>query len=132
MKVTVQDINLNQLKLKLNDTQKKEEKITTRFKAVNDEDARNKECLDKKLAEVKRHLSHREKDYNEYNDHERHNGEVLIEKAVKTTIQILYDKVLFDTYDNADEILKDFLFIEVNDRRRTDVNQINAIDKVIQ
>ena len=48
----MQDINLNQLKLKLNDTQKKEEKITTRFKAVNDEDVRNKECLDKTLAEV--------------------------------------------------------------------------------
>ena len=36
--------------------------------------------------------------------------EVLIQRAVKTTIQILYDKGLFDNYDNADEVIKDFLF----------------------
>ena len=37
--------------------------------------------------------------------------EVLIERAVKTTIQILYVKGLFDNYDNADEILKIIYFL---------------------
>ena len=30
--------------------------------------------------------------------------EVLNQRAVKTTIQILYDKSLFDDYENADKI----------------------------
>ena len=29
---------------------------------------------------------------------------------MKTTIQILYDKGLFDNYANADKVLEDFLF----------------------
>ena len=33
--------------------------------------------------------------------------EILIEKAVKTTIRTLYDEGFFDNYDNADEVLKD-------------------------
>ena len=32
--------------------------------------------------------------------------EVLIGRAVKTTIQKLYDKDFFDNYDNADVVLK--------------------------
>ena len=36
--------------------------------------------------------------------------EILIQRAVKTTIQILYDKGLFDNYANADKVLEDFLF----------------------
>ena len=36
--------------------------------------------------------------------------EVLIQRTVKTTIQILYDKCLFDSYDKAVKVLKDFLF----------------------
>ena len=36
--------------------------------------------------------------------------EVLIERADKTTIQILYDKCLLDSYDKAVEVFKDFLF----------------------
>ena len=32
--------------------------------------------------------------------------EVLIEKAVNTTIKTLYDSDLFDNFDNADEVLK--------------------------
>ena len=35
-------------------------------------------------------------------------SKVSIEKAVKTTKQLLYDEVLFDNYDNADEVLKSF------------------------
>ena len=40
---------------------------------------------------------------------------------MKTTIQILYDNGLFDNYDNADDFLKDFLFVE---RRRPDLEEI--------
>ena len=37
--------------------------------------------------------------------------EVVIERAVKTTIQILYDIRLFNQFDNAGE-MKDFSFTE--------------------
>ena len=32
------------------------------------------------------------------------------------TIQTLYDEGFFDIYNNADEVLKDYLFIEDNER----------------
>ena len=41
---------------------------------------------------------------------------------MKTTIQILYDKGLFDHYTNADKVLEDFLFTT---RRRGDLEKIN-------
>ena len=34
----------------------------------------------------------------------------LIQRAVKTTIQILYDKGLFDSFQNAEEVVKDIFF----------------------
>ena len=39
---------------------------------------------------------------------------VLIRRAVKTTIQILYDECFFDHFNNrnAYEVLKDFVFVE--------------------
>ena len=43
--------------------------------------------------------------------------EILIPRSVETTIQILYDKGLFDGFPNVDEVLKDFLFVT---RRRPD------------
>ena len=45
----LQDLNSNQLKLEVNDTYKKDEKITTNFVAVKDEDIINKGYLDEKL-----------------------------------------------------------------------------------
>ena len=33
----------------------------------------------------------------------------LMEKAAKPNIQLLYDKGFFDNFDNADEVLKDYL-----------------------
>ena len=53
----VQDINLNQLKLKVNDTCKKDEKVTTKFKPSHDEDVKNKAYLDKKLSKIEGRLS---------------------------------------------------------------------------
>ena len=39
------------------------------------------------------------------------------------TIQISYAKVLFDNYGNADQVFKDYLLVEVNDRHRPDLEQ---------
>ena len=41
------------------------------------------------------------------------------------TIQTLYDKGLFDNSDNTDEVLKNYLPIEVNQRRRPDSDPNN-------
>ena len=45
----VQDLNINQLKLQVYDNYKKDEKITTNFEAVNDEDVIIKAYLDEKF-----------------------------------------------------------------------------------
>ena len=57
-------------------------------------------------------LSKLEKDFNEFKlqNNKQSVEEILIQRAVKTTIQILYDKGLFDNYANADRVLEDILF----------------------
>ena len=60
----LQDLNINQLKLEVHDTYKKDEKITTNLKAVDDEDAINKAYLNEKLKKIDGHISYIEKDYN--------------------------------------------------------------------
>ena len=62
----IQDANINQLKLEEHDTYKKDEKITTNFEAVDDEDVINKGSPDEKLLKINGHLSKLEKDYNEF------------------------------------------------------------------
>ena len=64
------------------------------------------------MLKINSHLSLLEKGYNEFKlEHNKQSVEgILIERAVKTTIQILYDKGLFDNYGNADQVLEDFLF----------------------
>ena len=118
----LQDLNINQIKLEVHDTYKKDEKITTDFKAVNDEDVINKAYLDEKLLKIDGHLSKLEKDYNEFKlqYNKQSVEEILIQRAVKTTIQILYDKGLFDNYANDDKVLEDFLFTT---RRRDDLSE---------
>ena len=74
------------------------------------------------------HLSKLEKNYNEFIlQYNKQNVEgILIQRSVKTTIQILYDKGLFDNYANADKVLEDFLFTS---RRRGNLSdQINDTD----
>ena len=102
----VQDKNLEQLKLKVNDSFKKDEKITINFRAISDEDIICKKNLYTKLSVVKGHLLYLKKIYTYYRYHEICNGEFLIEKTVITTIQTLYDKGLLDnyTYGNAHEV----------------------------
>ena len=121
----LQDSNISQLKLEVHDTYKKDEKITTNFEAVDNTDVINKGYLDSKLIKIDGHLSKLEKDFNEFKlQYNKQNvEEILIQRAVKTTIQILYDKGLFDSFQNADKVLEDFLFTT---KRREDLSkQIN-------
>ena len=76
------------------------------------------------------HLSKFEKDYNEFKlQYNKQNvEEILVQRAVKTTIQLLYDKGLFDKFQNADKVLEDFLFTT---RRRGDLSD-QIIDTDIQ
>ena len=108
----LQNININQLKLEVQDTYKKDEKLTTNFEPNDNEDVINKGFLDSKLLKIDGHLSKLEKDYNEFKllYNKQNVEDILIQRAVKTTIQILYDMGLFDNFQNADKVLKDFLF----------------------
>ena len=65
------------------------------------------------------------KDYNEFKlqYNKQSMEDILIQRAVKTTVQILSDKSLFDNYANADKVLEDFLFTT---RRRGDLEEITA------
>ena len=114
-------MKINQFKLEVHDTYKKDENITTNFEAVDNEDVINKGYLDSKLLKIDDHLSKLEKDYNEFKlQYKKQNIEdILIQRAVKTTIQILYEKSLFDNFQNADEVLRDLLFTT---RRRDDLS----------
>ena len=100
----LQDSNISQLKLEVHDTYKKDEKLTTNFEPVDDSDVINKAYLDEKILKINGHLSKLEKDFNEFKlQYNKQSVEdILIQRAVKTTIQILYDKGLFDNYANAD------------------------------
>ena len=104
---------------------KKDEKLTTNFEPVDDLDDINKGYLDGKLLKINSHLSKLEKDFNEFKlQYNKQNVEdILIQRAVKTTIQILYDKGLFDNFQNADKVLEDFLFTT---RRRPDLSEENT------
>ena len=122
----LQDLNINQLKLEVHDTYKKDEKLTTNFEAVDNEDVLNKGYLDSNFLKKDGRLSKLEKDYNEYKlQYNKQNVEdILIQRAVKTTIQILYDKGLFDIYANADKVSEDFLFTT---RRKGNLEEVNDI-----
>ena len=78
------------------------------------------------MLKVNGHLSSLEKNYNEFNlqYNKQSVEEVLVQRAVKTTIQILYDKSFFETYANADKILEDFLFTT---RLRGDLEEVNDV-----
>ena len=111
----LQDLNINQLKLEVYDTYKKDKKLTTNFEPIDNEDVIKKGYLDSKLLKIDGHLSKLEKDFNEFKlQYNKQNiEEILIQRAVRTRIQILYDKGLFDTFQNADKVLEDFLFTTI-------------------
>ena len=118
----LQDLNINQLKLEVHDTYKGDETLTTSFEPSNNEDVINKAYLDEKISKIDSHLSFLEKDYNEFKlQYNKQSVEgILIQRAVKTTIQRLFDKRLFDNYANSDKVLEDFL---ITTRRREDLSE---------
>ena len=120
----LQDLNIIQLKLEVHDTYKRDEKLTTNFEPTNGEDVINKGYLDSNFLKIDGHLTKIEKDCNEFKlQYNKQNVEdILIQRAVKTTIQIIYDEGLFDTFQNADKVLEDFLFTT---RRRPDLKKVN-------
>ena len=122
----LQDLNINQLKLEVHDTFKKDEKITTNFEPTDNSDVINKGYLDEKLLKINGHLSKLEKHYNDFflQFNKQSVEEILVQRAVKITIQILYDKGLFDNYANADKILEDFFFTT---RRRGGLEEVNDV-----
>ena len=62
----LKDLNINQLKLEVHDTYKKDQKITTDFEAVDDKDVINKAYLDEKLKKINGYISYFEKDCNKF------------------------------------------------------------------
>ena len=62
----LQDLNINQLKLEVHETYKKDEKITTIFEPIDNEDVVNEGYLDEKMLKSNGHLSKLEKEYNEF------------------------------------------------------------------
>ena len=110
-KVKMRDINLDHFKLQVHDTFRNDEKITTNSETSDDTDVINKAYVDKKLSKIEAHLSLVESYFNENLLHSDKQSieEILVQRAVKTTKQILYDKGLFNIYDKADEVLKKFL-----------------------
>ena len=99
-----------------------DEKITTNFQPVDEENVTNKEKLDEHLLKLNCHISCIETDYNEFKlqYNKQSVEEILIERAVKTTMQIFYVEWVFGNYANADKVLEDFLFTT---RRRGDLEQ---------
>ena len=81
----------------------KKVKKKTNFEPVDNEDVINKSYLDSKLLKIDGHLSKLEKDFNEFKlQYNKQNVEdILIQRAVRTTIQILYDKGLFDKFQKC-------------------------------
>ena len=105
----VQDLNIKQIKLQEHDSWKKKEKLTTNFEPTGDSDVINKSYLDEKTE--KGHIFYIKKDFNEFNlqYNKQSVEEFSIQRSVKTTIQLLYDKGLFDSYAKADKVLEEFV-----------------------
>ena len=61
-KKKLQGLNINQLKLEVQDTYKKDEKITPNFEPVFNEDVINKSSIDERLKEIDGHISYIESD----------------------------------------------------------------------
>ena len=86
-----QGINLNQLKLKVNNTYEKNEIISLNFETGIDENVVNKTLFYiPKLSKIEDQISYIEIDHNEYKIHnnKKNAEEIVIERASKTTIEI--------------------------------------------
>ena len=82
------DINLNQIKLTVDDTFIKVEKITTYFEPSNDEDVTNKAYLYKRISKIEGRKLFSGEDSTEYNlqNNKRQSEKVVNERTVKSTI----------------------------------------------
>ena len=122
------DININQLKLEVHDTFKKTWKKTKKFEPTDESNVINKDYLDEKFKKKDVHISYIEKDNKEFNlQYNKQSVEdISIQRAVKTTIQILYDKGSFDNYTKADKVVEDFSFVT---RSRDDLSE-QVIDDI--
>ena len=62
-------------------------------------------------------LSFLEKKYNEFKlQYNKQSVEdISIRRVLKTTTQILYDKGLFDKFQNADKVVQDFFLLQGED-----------------
>ena len=120
LKKKVQDIKINQSKPEVQDTYIKDEKKTTNFEPTDNSDVINQAYLDEDLSKIEFQISYIEKDYTDFKKHNKE--DCLVERAVVTTIEVLYEKGVFDNYKNgnADELLKDYLLTE---RRRPDLEE---------
>ena len=127
-KKRAQDINFNQIKLKVNETYRKNEKITTKFEPSNDDDIVSKAYLDTKTSKIEGHISFTGTAFNEIKSVERSNKQsdegFSIERVVKSILQMFHDKGLIDDYDNADEVPKDYPLCE---RLRLNLEELNDI-----
>ena len=114
IKDQVEDKNNNQSKLKVHDTYGKDEKISTNFQPIDDLDVINKDYLDENFLKLVGQLSILQKNYNEFKtlNNKQSIEEVLIQKALITTKQTLYDKSLFDNFPNADSVVRDFCMLQ--------------------
>ena len=102
-KQRVQDINFNQLKLKVNDIYEIDEKITKNFEPTDDSDVINKAYIDEKLSKKEGQISYTRKSYDEFKLHNNKQSvdDLLNQRVVKKTIQKLYGKGLFDDYNHG-------------------------------
>ena len=74
----------------------------------------NNDYLDRKISKTEGHIIFTEKDFIEFKmlSNKQSVEKILIQRAVKSTLQAFSDERLFDNYDTADEVLKDCLFVE--------------------
>ena len=120
LKVHDKNANVNQLKFQVHHTYKKVEKKETTLNLL------MIKCYEQSLSRRKTIKNSRthfvKKNYNEFKIHSNKQTiyrKIFFQRTVKVTIQILCDKGSFHNCNNADEILKDFLFIG----RRTDLEK---------
>ena len=87
-------MKINQFKLKVHYTYDQDERNNNKLESGKNDDVINKAFLDEKLSKTEGHLSFLEKDHNEFllNYNKQSVEEILIQRAVKTIIQILYDE----------------------------------------
>ena len=106
----MQDNDPYQLKLELHDTYKKDFKITTNFEPINNENIIIKAYLDEHLSKIEGQISYIKKDYNEFKIlyNKQSIEEILNQRAVRTTIQKLYDRGKFDNCDKTDKLTNIF------------------------